>query len=223
MEKITKKSYLIVLVVLVIITAFSIVYAKGVINLSQIGQDGETKAGVALPSPRFTVGRGAEPDGATKPRLIEAYGKLPLYFEANQGQVDGTVRFLSRGSGYQLFLTSTEAVLTLGRANQTSEKKGREAVTPQTGTLRMKWEEANQNPSIEGMDELKGKSHYFIGNDPDQWRTNIPLYRKVRYRNLYPGIDLIYYGNQRQLEYDLVVKPEGIQVLYGLPLREQRE
>ena len=174
-----------------------------------------------------------EPDGATKTRLIQGYGKLPLHFEANQGQVEGTVRFLSRGKGYGLFLTSTEAVLTLRRANRTSEKTGAEAVNPvrnssgalnpageqrsiisngvnpQTGILRMKWEGANQDPRIEGVDELEGKSHYFIGNDPDQWRTNIPLYRKVRYRDLYPGIDLIYYGNQRQLEYDLVVTPEG--------------
>ena len=161
-------------------------------------------------------GQAIEHDGATKTRLIEGYGKLPLHFEANQGQVEGTVRFLSRGSGYGLFLTSTGAVLTLRRANQASEKTGREAVNPvrnssralnpageqrgiisngvnpQTGILRMKWEGANQNSRIEGVDELKGKSHYFIGNDPDQWRINIPLYRKVRYRDLYPGIDLIY-------------------------------
>ncbi len=154
-------------------------------------------------------GKITDPEGATKIRVIEAYGKLPLRFEANQGQVDRTVRFLSRGSGYQLFLTSTEAVLSLGRANQASEKKRKEPVTFQTGTLRMKWEGANQNPKVEGVDGLEGKSHYFFGNDPDKWRNNIPLYRKVRYRDLYSGIDLIYYGNQRQLEYDLVVTPEG--------------
>ena len=150
-----------------------------------------------------------EPDGATKTRLTEGYGKLPLHFEANQGQVHETVRFLSRGKGYGLFLTSTEAVLTLRKANRTSEKTGAEAVNPQAGILRMKWEGANEDPMIEGVDELEGKSHYFLGNDPDQWRTNIPIYQKVRYRDLYPGIDLIYYGNQRQLEYDLVVTPTG--------------
>ena len=174
-----------------------------------------------------------EPDGATKTRLVEGYGKLPLHFEANQGQVEGTIRFLSRGSGYGLFLAPAEAVLTLRRTNPTSDKTGRKTVNPvgnskgalnpaeeqegiisngvnpQTGILRMKWEGANQDPTVEGVDELEGKSHYFIGNDPNQWRTNIPLYRKVRYRDLYPGIDLVYYGNQRQLEYDLVVTPKG--------------
>jgi hypothetical protein len=251
MGNITKKLILISCSVLMTITSFSIVYTQGIINLPQTGQKkyydlsgteincsgtvqvGEIKSGVAWLSPRFSVGRGAEPDGAAKPRLIEAYGKLPLHFEANQGQVEGTVRYLSRGSGYGLFLTSTEAVLTLRRGNQASEKKGGEAINPvrnssralnpageqrgiisngenpQTDILPPPWEGRNQNPSTEGVDELEGKSHYFIGNDPDQWRTNIPLYRKVRYRELYPGIDLIYYGNQRQLEYDLVVTPKG--------------
>lgn len=135
-------------------------------------------------------GRIIEPDGATKTRLVKGYGNLPLHFEANQGQVEGTVRFFSRGSGYGLFLTSTEAVLALRRANRTSEKIGSDAVNPHAGILRMKWEGANRKPRIEGMDQLEGKSNYFIGNNPDQWRTNIPLYRKVRYRDLYPGIDL---------------------------------
>ena len=174
-----------------------------------------------------------EPAGATKTRLIEGYVKLPFHFEANQGQFDGAVRFLFRGSGYGLFLTSTEAMLTLRKANRTSEKTGAEAVNPvrnstgalnpageqqgiisnginpQAGILRMKWEGANQDPTVEGVDELEGKSNYFIGNDHDHWRTDIPIYRKVKYQNLYPGIDLIYYGNQRQLEYDLVVTPNG--------------
>jgi hypothetical protein len=212
MGNITKKLILISCSVLMTITSSSIVYTQGIINLPQTGQkkyydsssteincsvtgqDREIKSEVVLPSPhqpspKFTAGRGAEPDGATKTRMIEAYGKLPLHFEANQGQVEGTVRYLSRGSGYGLFLTSTEAVLTLRRGNQASEKKGGEAinpvrnssrplnpageqrgiisngVNPQTSILRMKWEEANQNPRIEGIDELEGKSHYFIGND----------------------------------------------------------
>ena len=95
-------------------------------------------------------GQTKEPDGAKKAQLIEGYGKLPLHFEANQGQVEGTVRFLSRGSGYSLFLTSTEAVLTLRTSNQKSEKTGGEAVNPQAAILRMKWEGANQDPRVEG-------------------------------------------------------------------------
>ena len=66
---------------------------------------------------------------------------------------------------------------------------------------------ANSNPQVVGLDELLGKSNYFIGNDPSNWHTNIPTYTKVQYQDIYPGIDLIYYGNQRQLEYDFVVAP----------------
>jgi len=161
-------------------------------------------------------GESTEPNWATKKRISETYGKLPLHFEANQGQVDERVRFLSRGSGYNLLLTSNEAVLTLSRrennkdstAEREDRKRGGESLI-QTGTLWMRWEGANQESKVEGVEGLEGKSHYFIGNDPEKWRSNISLYRKVRYRDLYPGVDLIYYGNQRQLEYDLVVMPEG--------------
>jgi hypothetical protein len=71
----------------------------------------------------------------------------------------------------------------------------------------MKLVAANPNPRVAGQAELPGKVNYFIGNDPDKWRTNIPTYAKVKYRDVYPGVDLVYYGNQRQLEFDLVVAP----------------
>jgi hypothetical protein len=75
--------------------------------------------------------------------------------------------------------------------------------------LRMKLVGANRNPQVEGLDELPGRSNYFIGNDPQRWHTNIPTYARVQYKDVYPGIDLIYYGNQRQLEYDFVVASEA--------------
>jgi hypothetical protein len=66
---------------------------------------------------------------------------------------------------------------------------------------------ANAAPQVEGQDELPGKVNYFIGNDPEKWLRNVPTYRKVYYKNVYPGIDVVYYGNQRELEYDFVVAP----------------
>src|SRR5260370_1159377 len=66
---------------------------------------------------------------------------------------------------------------------------------------------ANATAPVTGLEELPGKSNYFIGNDPSKWRTNVPNYAKVKYANVYPGVDLVYYGNQRQLEFDLVVQP----------------
>ncbi|HET6466520.1 MAG TPA: SBBP repeat-containing protein, partial [Nitrospiria bacterium] len=132
-------------------------------------------------------------EGQAKARLREAYGKLPLSFEANQGQTDPKVKFLSRGSGYTLFLTDTEAILNLQNAEYTA--------------LHMKLVGANAKPNVSGLNELPGKVNYLKGNNPDKRRTNIPTYAKVQYADVYPGIDLVYYGHQRQLEYDLVVSP----------------
>lgn len=146
-----------------------------------------------------------------KTHMVQSYGRFPLSFEANQGQTDEQVKFLSRGNGYSLFLTPNEAVLAL--------KKAEGAITPtppsplegegkgEGAVLRMKLVGANPTPQIAGSDELPGKSNYFIGKDPLKWRTNVPTYTKVEYKDVYPGVDLVYYGNQRQLEYDFIVAP----------------
>jgi hypothetical protein len=123
--------------------------------------------------------------------LSKSYGRLPLHFEENRGQTDRQVQFLARGPGYGVYLTAREAVLVLGAKERS--------------VLRMALVGAWPSPSVNGLDELPGKANYFIGKDPSQWRTNVPTYAKVRYREVYPGIDLVYYGNQRQLEYDFVV------------------
>src|SRR2546427_769359 len=151
---------------------------------------------------------------ATKQQVLVAYGKLPLSFEANQGQTDPQVKFLSRGSGYTLFLTPTEAVLALREGASArnvvdgSPAAKRERGQPLQGTvLRMKLLGANPTPRVTGVEELRGRSNYFIGNDPAKWRANVPTYAKVEYRDVYPGVNLVYYGNQRQLEFDFIVAP----------------
>jgi len=142
---------------------------------------------------------------AADTRVSESYGKLPLQFEANRGQTHKDVRFLSRGPGYSLYLTDREAVLALSKYN--SDVK-RDAKTPAKSlALRMSLVGAARTPVVSGVDELPGKANYFIGKNPEKWRTNVPTYARVQYRNVYPGIDLVYYGNQRQLEYDFVVTP----------------
>jgi hypothetical protein len=149
-------------------------------------------------------------------RTLRVYGKLPLSFEGNQGQTDRQVKFLSRGKGYTLFLTKDEAVFSLrgGKNESRLTSLARPRPRSETGaaaapsaTLRMKLVNANPAAEIAGSDELPGKSNYFLGNDPKKWRTNVPTYAKVKYRNVYSGIDLLYYGNQGQLEYDFAVAP----------------
>lgn len=145
-------------------------------------------------------------------RLRKAYGELPLNFEANQGQTDQGVKFLSRGRGYALFLKSNEAVLALQNPSlNTNHPPIHTASKASSGrthsVLRMRLVGANPSPQVSGVQRLRGISNYFIGNNPSRWRTKIPTYRKVRYESIYPGVDLLYYGKQGQLEYDFVLQP----------------
>ncbi len=138
---------------------------------------------------------------AAELKTTSAYGRLPLRFEVNQGQSDGPVAFLARGQGYSLFLTPTEAVLSL----HPTGRHGSQA----DAVVRMRLADANPHPQLAGVDVLPGTSNYFIGSDPAQWRRDVPGYARVKYSGVYPGVDLIYYGNQRQLEYDIVVAPHA--------------
>jgi len=146
-------------------------------------------------------------------KVQEAYGRLPLSFETNQGQTDSSVKFLSRGNDYALFLMPTEAVLRLGIVQSRNESNARIAARShksrilKSTVLRMKFVGANPAPQVSGADQLPGKSNYFIGNDPAKWRTNFSNYARVKYEAIYHGVDLVMYGNQRQLEYDFVVAP----------------
>ena len=148
-------------------------------------------------------------------RKAAAYGQLPLAFEINEGQTDPAVKFLCRGTGYGLYLSGSDAVLALTRL-EPAEKgrlpvvKGFRARNPKVAAsdlLRLTLLGANPHPVVTGTDILPGKSNYFIGNDPTRWHTDIPLYAQVKTGNIYPGIDLVYYGRQRQLEYDYRVAP----------------
>ncbi|MBI3804729.1 MAG: SBBP repeat-containing protein [Nitrospirae bacterium] len=150
----------------------------------------------------------SQPPSDVRQQLLSSYGKLPLSFEANTGQSDPAVQFLSRGAGYILYLTHTDAILTLTKASE-APKDPREKVTnkTETATLKMRLIGAAPHPKITGEERLPGKVNYLIGQDPARWTKGVTTYEKVHYENVYPGIDLVYYGNQRQLEYDFVVAP----------------
>src|SRR5437660_380021 len=163
------------------------------------------------------TGPPAKPNPEVQAKLAEAYGTLPLSFEANRGQADRNVKFLSRSHGGTWFLTPTEAVLSLwdaaaerGARNpeqapavHAGQSGGRQAAT----VVRMRLMGANPAPEVSGVDRLPGDANYLIGSQPQSWHTRVPTYAKVRYKNVYPGIDLVYYGSQQQLEYDFVVAP----------------
>ena len=127
--------------------------------------------------------------------VARSYGQLPVRFEANQGQHDARVKFAARGNGYTFFLTPEEMVWRL-RGNAARED-----------VLRMRLHGATTQPPVNGLEPLATRSHYLRGNDPSGWQTDVPSYGRVRYAQVYPGVDLIFYGTERQLEYDFVVAP----------------
>ncbi|MCI0488716.1 MAG: SBBP repeat-containing protein [Blastocatellia bacterium] len=151
---------------------------------------------------------------STSLKAKESYGKLPLSFEENRGQAGSRVKFISRGDGYTLFLTATEAVLKLRAGRESIRDREDKLSGPnptvsnqQFSVLRVKLAGGASSPQAEGIDRLPGNNNYLIEGDPEKWRTQVPTYARVRYSEVYPGIDMIYYGDQRQLEYDFVLAP----------------
>ncbi len=146
------------------------------------------------------------------PQAVQNYGRLPLTFEANHGQAAGQVKFLSRGHGYTTFLTAGGMVLKLraSHVESSSNKNGSQTANSQSSTratLQFRLIGANNNPQVVGEALQPGRVNYFIGKDPSKWNTNVPTYGRIRYKDVYPGIDLVYYGNHQQLEYDFAVAP----------------
>lgn len=155
-------------------------------------------------SPSFAQQQLPEPSTVdSNSRAAQAsYGRLPLIFEANAGQTARDVKFLAHGPGYTVFLTSGQMVLSLRPSAGTAHgHKTAPAV------IRLNLVDGNPNPAIAGENSQPTRVNYFIGNDPTKWRKNVPTYKQVRYRNIYPGIDLLYYGRQSHVEHDFVVAP----------------
>jgi hypothetical protein len=177
----------------------------------------------ASPSEGTTAARPAHAEQSAR----EAFGRVPLGFEANRGQTESTVDFIARGAGYALFLKPSEAVFVLrDEAAASSIDESRRVLNPQSDlgipqsaspqarpgaqqskVLRMRLVGARASASAAGENELEGRANYLLGKDPAGWRTNVATYGRVRYAEVYPGVDLVYYGNQRQLEYDFRVAP----------------
>ena len=164
-------------------------------------------AAAATPGPALANQK--PPPGASQ--TIEA---LPLAFEENRGQIDPAVQFLARGPGYQIFLTPNEAVMVLGLggAAQDAAATGSQGEQPgplqsQAGVLRMRFEGANVSAKAKGEDLFQHKTHYLRSGKSADNQVDISSHARVKYESLYPGVDLVYYGNQGQLEYDLLFAP----------------
>jgi hypothetical protein len=150
-------------------------------------------AGAAVP----TAGGAAAGAAARASRL-----ELPLAFEPNRGQTGGEARFLARAAGYTVWAGRGEAVLALRRSGGAARDA---SAAPGVPLVRLRWLGASPAPALEGREPQAGKSHYLLGGDPAGWVTDVPHFGRVRYRELWAGIDLELYGDGRSLEYDFIV------------------
>lgn len=173
-------------------------------------------ARVATP-PRVDVelGRGTTPPppgglASGAPRIA-----WPLEFERNRGQAEARVQYLARGPGYTMLFAPGEATLKLRRASSLLAGFGGMALlerwlqrgSPDSATLRLRLLGAEPASRWEGESALAGRSHYYLGNDPRRWVTEVEHFGRLRSRGVYPGIDLVYYDGGGKLEYDFHVAP----------------
>jgi hypothetical protein len=135
----------------------------------------------------------------------------PLSFEANLGQYGPGPAFVSRGPAYGLTLAPTEVCVVVQKVTRSDSAAGGmirpRAATVEYRQLRIELLDANPQAEMRGVDATPGRAHYFLGNDPAQWQRNVPTYQRVRVTDVYPGIHLVHYGNEQQLEYDFEVMP----------------
>ena len=185
-----------------VFVAIVILTVLGFAVLGQSFRPASQRALAERPSPLAPVFSRTSLSSSVHPKLDApgVLGQLPLIFEPNQGQADSGVKFMARGQGYGLFLNPRGAVLALRSLPRSGSNPVEELVS-------MRLLGANSNAEMAGANPLPGKSNYIIGNDPRQWHSGIPQFASIRYQHIYPGIDLIFYGNQGHVEYDFRVAP----------------
>lgn len=173
--------------------------------------------------------RPVRPDSVS-PRHHDALKKInamPLYFERNLGQSDPSVRYLSHSSRSSLFLTDDAAVITMvggpaPRGRLASLKKAAPSGDKSVeSAVRIRLVGANAHPQFEALEPLPGRVNYLIGSDPSKYRRNVPIFGRVKMKDVYPGVDLVYYGTPQALEYDLIAR-NWIPILRGRPVFSTR-
>jgi hypothetical protein len=165
------------------------VWNQQIAGTSEVGGDHPAEAfGPADGLPGGAQLSSGAPGGSSR-----AFGDLPWVFEPNVGQTDPNVEFLARRGPQIVYLTSNDL-----------------AILPVPGSsnlVRMRLQGGETKPRVEGHDPLASRSNYFVGSAREDWHSGVPHYGRVAYRDVYSGVDLIYYGSGSELEYDLVVAP----------------
>jgi hypothetical protein len=142
------------------------------------------------------------------PRVAEGYGSIPIHFEVNRGQAPTEATFVARGSGYSLSLTPSGPTLRLTMGSLAPHPPFATA-RPEVAstTLTIRFAGGNSHPEIAGLEPLPGRVNYFRGSDPSKWIVDVPTFAQVKYLSVYPGVDVLWYGDQREFEYDVIVAP----------------
>lgn len=157
---------------------------------------------------------------ADNAQILENYGKIPLAFTMNQGQVDSQVKFTSQGSGCSMFFTPQGTTFLLSKETEASVAKRlakrslvyqgdpqddrEQEIEREYFTLKLNFFNASSNTEIAGENRLPWNNNYFMGNDPKKWQSDVPNYQKVRFKDVYDGIDLVYYGTKNRIKYDFI-------------------
>ncbi len=153
----------------------------------------------------------ALPLSAAAPRRAPPLSGMPIYFEANRGQIEEPVDFVARGRDHTIYLSAGGALVALREAGLSGDSIRHDPLRPGTEAtvhfVRMSLRGGNSKAEVAGQEQFAGRVNYLIGNNPAAWRQGIPMFAKVCYAGVYPGVDVIYYGNDRQLEYDFIVAP----------------
>ena len=222
---------------------FSFIAGISIISVIMISSDTVRPTGLErkLGMANSPADAGTSARAGMRGQAAEAYERLPMSFEPNQGQAEPRVKFLSHGGGFTLHLKANEAVLAVARASHPpwqerpapARERGQGARTiagripelraasapPEAGErLRMRLMGGSRTAKYEGLGPLPGKVNYYIGNDPSRWRAGVPTFAKVRCQGVYPGVDLVYHGNQGELEYDFEVAPGADPTLIRLAI-----
>lgn len=202
----------------------AILFAFAAVSAFASGAAGQSRS--VEPATVSPVARSGKALDTTSARA--AYEKLPIAFEKNEGQAAAPVQYVAHGDGFELFLTPKEAFLALQQPGQGSVgsgglRKGALRKSERVSEVALEFEGANAAPAISGQDQLVRRTNYFVGNDPKKWHTDISSFSAVQYKGIYRGVDAVFYGNQRRLEYDFVVAPGADPKQIALKIQGARE
>lgn len=219
--------------VLVLASCVIAVIAAGLLALAPVSyRPAHATSPSAVKSPLLSQSKNVAP--AVREHLQATFAALPLAFEQNQGQTDSQVKYMARAGGYKLYLTSGDAIFsfasapseTMSRPKQMMEQRllgysrrtkklirrqpTRNEHSPSSvASLRMHVVNSNARAKVEGHDLQSDAVNYFIGNDPRQWHKNVKQYARVSYEDIYPGVGLVYHGQQKELEFDFIIAPNA--------------